>query len=92
MRYRISSISAQHSGNVHTQESQEYSCLSGTTSYPAPGLNLSVDVTVEILEPGQNMLRSLSDFEDFLTGGEKIHPDAPSYDKLLRLYAPEYLL
>ena len=89
MRYRISSISTQHSGNVHIQE---YSCLSGTTSLPSPAPSLSVDVTIEILEPGQDMLRSLSDFEDFLSGSEKIHPDAPSYEELLRLHAPEFLL
>jgi hypothetical protein len=87
-KFIVTSINATQGGNIH--QTHQYSCLSGSVYQPSHS-SIEIDVTIQILEPGRNMLRSIEDFEEFLSG-PKVHPDAPSYQELLASYHPEFLL
>jgi len=86
-KYIITSINTTQGANIHA-----YSCGTGSTQTPYPSNRaMEFDITIQVLETGRNMLRSIEDFEEFLRG-DQVHEGAPTYKELLAKHHPEYLL
>jgi hypothetical protein len=88
MIYRVTSINTQMGSNIHQHSVMNGGPYSVNSDSPV----LTLDVTIEILEPERNMLRSLEDFEAALNGYARVEDNAPTYKELLEKYHPEYLL
>jgi hypothetical protein len=51
-----------------------------------------LDVTIEGYFIDNNFSITLDDVVAYFKGHPKIHPDAPSYEELLKKHAPEFLV